>query len=129
VSSKEEYDQLFTMHGTLMLLLFATPSFAGLANAVMPLQIGAPDVAFPRLNAPSFWFFLFGGLLVVAGFLFPNGAADFGWTAYAPLWTTLGSAGPGGSVWAAGLALSGFGTILGAVKAPREGTCRLTQTT
>jgi cytochrome c oxidase subunit 1 len=73
LNTKEEYNQLFTMHGTLMLLFFATPTFAGLANAVMPLQIGAPDVAFPRLNALSFWLFLFGGLLNVSGFLFPSG--------------------------------------------------------
>jgi cytochrome c oxidase subunit 1 len=54
VDSKEQYNQLFTMHGTIMMLLFATPLFAGFANAIMPLQIGAPDVAFPRLNALSF---------------------------------------------------------------------------
>jgi cytochrome c oxidase subunit I len=115
VSTKEEYNQLFTMHGTLMLLLFATPTFAGLANAVMPLQIGAPDVAFPRLNALSFWLFLFGGIIVTSAFLLPTGPADFGWTGYAPLSTTLGSPGYGGNMWVAGLALGGFGTILGAV--------------
>src|SRR5881227_2316544 len=75
VSTKEEYNQLFTMHGTLMLLLFATPTFAGLANAVMPLQIGAPDVAFPRLNMLSFWLFLFGGIIAVSAFLLPSGPA------------------------------------------------------
>ena len=63
------------MHGTIMLLLFATPLFAGFANVIMPLQIGAPDVAFPRLNMLSYWLFLFGGLIVVAGFLTPGGAA------------------------------------------------------
>ncbi|MGH3446551.1 MAG: cbb3-type cytochrome c oxidase subunit I, partial [Nocardioidaceae bacterium] len=61
----EVYNQLFTMHGTIMLLLFATPLFIGFANAVMPLQIGAPDVAFPRLNIFSFWLFLFGGIIVL----------------------------------------------------------------
>jgi cytochrome c oxidase subunit 1 len=115
VSTKEEYNQLFTMHGTLMLLLFATPTFAGLANAVMPLQIGAPDVAFPRLNMLSFWLFLFGGIIAVSAFLLPSGPADFGWTAYTPLSTQLGSPGYGGNLWIAGLALSGFGTILGSV--------------
>jgi cytochrome c oxidase subunit 1 len=115
VQNKEQYNQLFTMHGTLMLLMFATPSFAGLANAVMPLQIGAPDVAFPRLNALSFWFFLFGSLIATVAFLTPTGAADFGWYAYAPLSTGLGSPNIGGTLWAAGLALNGFGTILGAV--------------
>jgi len=115
VSTKEQYNQLFTMHGTLMLLLFATPTFAGLANAVMPLQIGAPDVAFPRLNMLSFWFFLFGGIIATSAFLFPAGPADFGWTAYAPLSDVPYTPGSGGNMWVAGLALSGFGTILGAV--------------
>ena len=61
------------MHGTIMLLLFATPLFAGFANAFMPLQIGAPDVAFPRLNMFAYWLYLFGGLIAVAGFLTPAG--------------------------------------------------------
>src|SRR4051812_30349972 len=60
VDNPEQYNQLFTMHGTIMLLLFATPLFAGFANAVMPLQIGAPDVAFPRLNMFAYWLYLFG---------------------------------------------------------------------
>ena len=83
--SPEQYNQLFTMHGTVMLLLFATPLFFAFANLIMPLQIGAPDVAFPRLNAFSYWLFLFGGLIAMSGFLTPGGAADFGWTAYTPL--------------------------------------------
>ena len=69
----EQYNQLFTMHGTIMLLLFATPLFAGFANAIMPLQIGAPDVAFPRLNMFAYWLFLFGGLIAVAGLPHPAG--------------------------------------------------------
>ncbi|QIZ34987.1 cytochrome c oxidase subunit I [Saccharopolyspora sp. ASAGF58] len=113
--SQEQYNQLFTMHGTVMLLLFATPIVFGFANIVLPLQIGAPDVAFPRLNALSFWLFLFGGLIVLSGFLLPGGAADFGWTAYTPLSRGMFSQGPGGDVWAAGLILSGLSTILGAV--------------
>ncbi|WP_425329643.1 cbb3-type cytochrome c oxidase subunit I [Streptomyces hygroscopicus] len=72
------------LHGTVM-LLFATPAFAGFAGGIMPLQTGAPDVAFPRLNALSYWLYLFGGLMVVASLLVPGGGADFGWTAYAPL--------------------------------------------
>src|SRR5919108_5634827 len=83
--SNDQYNQLFTVHGTVMMLLFATPLFAGFANAVMPLQIGSPDVAFPRLNALSYWLFLFGGLIVVSGFLTPDGAAAQGWTGYEPL--------------------------------------------
>ncbi len=85
IVSNEQYNQLFTMHGTIMLLLFATPLFVGFANVIMPLQIGAPDVAFPRLNMLSYWLFLFGGLIALSGFLTPGGAADFGWTVYAPL--------------------------------------------
>ncbi|MFI2489211.1 cytochrome c oxidase subunit I [Promicromonospora kroppenstedtii] len=115
VQSKEQYNQLFTMHGTIMALLFATPLFAGFANVIMPLQIGAPDVAFPRLNMFSFWMFLFGGIIAGAGFLTPQGAASFGWFAYTPLSTTTYSPGLGGDLWAFGLALGGFGTILGAV--------------
>jgi len=115
VATKEQYNQLFTMHGTIMLLMFATPLFAGFANVLMPLQIGAPDVAFPRLNALAYWFFSFGSLIAVAGFLTPQGAASFGWFAYTPLSSQTFSPGLGGNMWVFGLGLSGFGTILGAV--------------
>jgi len=115
VATKEQYNQLFTMHGTIMLLMFATPLFAGFANVLMPLQIGAPDVAFPRLNAFAYWLYSFGSLIAVAGFLTPQGAASFGWFAYAPLSSTTFSPGIGANMWVFGLALSGFGTILGAV--------------
>jgi cytochrome c oxidase subunit 1 len=115
VQTKEQYNQLFTMHGTIMLLMFATPLFAGFANVLMPLQIGAPDVAFPRLNAFAYWLYSFGSLIAVAGFMTPQGAASFGWTAYAPLSSTTFTPGMGGDLWVFGLALSGFGTILGAV--------------
>ncbi|MFW6203772.1 MAG: cytochrome c oxidase subunit I, partial [Actinomycetota bacterium] len=94
---------------------FATPLFIGFANVIMPLQIGAPDVAFPRLNMFSYYLFLFGGLMVLSGFLTPGGAADFGWFAYAPLHNDLYSPSVGGDLWVAGLIVSGFGTILGAV--------------
>jgi len=115
VATKEQYNQLFTMHGTIMLLMFATPLFAGFANVLMPLQIGAPDVAFPRLNALAYWFFSFGSLIAVAGFLTPQGAAAFGWFAYSPLSSQTFSPGLGANLWVFGLGLSGFGTILGAV--------------
>ena len=115
LQTKEQFNQLFTMHGTLMLLMFATPLFIGFANVIMPLQIGAPDVAFPRLNALSFWFFLFGSLIATAGFLTPQGAASFGWFAYAPLSNATYSPGIGGDLWVFGLGLQGFGTILGGV--------------
>ncbi len=113
--SNEQYNQLFTMHGTIMLLLYATPILFGFANYIVPLQIGAPDVAFPRLNAFSYWLFLFGGLIVLSGFLTPGGAADFGWFAYTPLSDATHSPGFGGDLWATGLIIAGLGTILGAV--------------
>jgi cytochrome c oxidase subunit 1 len=113
--SPEQYNQLFTMHGTIMLLFFATPLFFAFGNLIMPLQIGSPDVAFPRLNAFSYWLFLFGSLTAGAGFITPGGAADFGWYAYVPLSTVAHSPGVGPNLWIAGLAVSGLGTILGAV--------------
>ena len=115
VDNPEQFNQLFTMHGTIMLLLFATPLFAGFANALMPIQIGAPDVAFPRLNMLAYWLYLFGGLIASAGFLTPEGAASFGWFAYAPLSDVTYSPSLGGDLWVFGLALGGFATILGAV--------------
>ena len=111
----EQYNQMFTMHGSIMLLLFATPLFAGFANALLPLQIGAPDVAFPRLNMFSYWLYLFGGCMATAGFLVPEGAASFGWFAYAPLSTATFTPSLGGNLWILGFGLTGFGTILGAV--------------
>ncbi|MSW18421.1 MAG: cytochrome ubiquinol oxidase subunit I, partial [Actinobacteria bacterium] len=113
--SVEQYNQIFTMHGTIMLLMFATPLFVGFANVIMPLQIGAADVAFPRLNMLSYWLFLFGSIQAVAGFLTPGGAASFGWTAYAPLANSTYSPGIGGDLWVMGLTISGLGTILGGV--------------
>ena len=115
VQTKEQYNQLFTMHGTIMLLMFATPLFAAFANILMPVQIGAPDVAFPRLNAVAYWFYSFGSFIAVAGFFTPQGAASFGWFAYAPLSSATFSPGIGGDLWVFGLALSGFGTIMGGV--------------
>ncbi|TCI99721.1 cytochrome c oxidase subunit I [Aeromicrobium sp. IC_218] len=113
--SDETYNQMFTMHGTIMLLMFATPLFFGFSNAIMPLQIGAPDVAFPRLNMFSYWLYLFGSTIVVSGFFVPGGAASFGWFAYAPLSDGVNSPGVGGDLWVMGLYMSGLGTILGAV--------------
>ena len=115
VQTKEQYNQLFTMHGTIMLLMFATPLFAAFANILMPVQIGAPDVAFPRLNAIAYWFYFFGSLVAVSSYFTPQGAASFGWFAYAPLSSTTFSPGIGGDLWVFGLALGGFGTIMGGV--------------
>jgi len=111
----EQYNQLFTMHGTIMLLFFATPILFAFANYIVPLQIGAPDVSFPRLNSFAYWLYLFGSGLAVAGFMTPDGAADFGWFAYAPLNSVIHSPGVGADMWIVGLAISGLGTILGGV--------------
>jgi cytochrome c oxidase subunit I len=113
--SDQIYNELFTMHGTIMLLLFATPLFVGFANELVPLQIGSPDVAFPRLNLLSYYLFLFGGLIVLGSFLAPGGSAAFGWYAYAPLTSATNSPGIGADLWIMGLTLSGLGTILGGV--------------
>ena len=113
--SLEQYNQLFTMHGTVMMLLFATPLVFGFANYLVPLQIGAPDVSFPRLNAFAYWLYLFGGIMVVGGFFLPGGAADFGWFSNAPLNDQTHSPGLGVNMWITGLVISGLGTILGAV--------------
>ncbi|MEY4411354.1 MAG: hypothetical protein RLZ69_928 [Actinomycetota bacterium] len=115
VATHEQYNQLFTMHGTIMLLMFATPLFAAFANILMPVQIGAPDVAFPRLNAIAYWFYFFGSFVAVSGYFTPQGAAGFGWFAYQPLANTTYTPGIGGDLWVFGLALSGFGTIMGGV--------------
>src|SRR4051812_1070534 len=113
--SNDQYNQLFTMHGTIMLLFFATPLFVGFTNVIMPLQIGSPDVAFPQLNMFSYWLFLFGGSITMIGFITPGGAADFGWFAYTPLTNAVHSPQIGSDLWIMGLALAGFGTILGGV--------------
>ncbi|MCW2500637.1 MAG: Cytochrome-c oxidase [Frankiales bacterium] len=115
VVSQEQYNSLFTMHGSIMMFLVAPPLAFGFTNFIMPLQIGAPDMSFPRLNAFSYWLYLFGGLTVVAGFLTPSGAASFGWFAYAPLNDIIHSPNIGSDLWIVGLITSGLGTILGSV--------------
>ncbi len=109
------YNELFTMHGSIMLLLFAGPFAFGLANFLVPLQIGAKDLAFPRLNLISYWVYLGGGLVMSSGFLTADGAADFGWFAYVPLAGAVRSPGLGGDLWLCGLLLTGTSGILTAV--------------
>jgi cytochrome c oxidase subunit 1 len=110
------YNELFTMHGSLMLYLFAGPfAFGGLANYIVPLQVGAPDMAFPRLNALSYWLYLGGGIIMISGFLTTGGAADFGWVSYAPLSNAVNSPGAGPNMWIIALALTGFSAIFTAV--------------
>ena len=82
----EFYNELGAMHGTIMVFLGVVPlAVGGFGNFVVPLQIGAPDMAFPRLNMASYWFFFLGGVTMLASFLVPGGAAQSGWTSYAPL--------------------------------------------
>ncbi len=109
------YNQLLTMHGTIMLFVFLGPFAFGLANYVLPLQIGAPDMAFPRFNNLSYWLYLGGFLIMSGGFLTNNGAADFGWFGYAPLTEAVHSPGPGADMWIIGIALTGFSGIFTAV--------------
>jgi cytochrome c oxidase subunit 1 len=115
VQNKMQYNQLFTMHGLILLLLFATAAFSAWANVVMPLQIGAPDVAFPRLNMFAYWLYLLGGIVAALSLVVPGGPAGFGWYLYAPLTNTTYSPGIGNDLGIFGLTLTGFGTILGAV--------------
>jgi cytochrome c oxidase subunit 1 len=113
--SKAEYNQIFTIHGTTMIFLFIAPMGLGLANYFVPLQIGAPDMAFPRLNMLSYWMLLFGGITIYASFLAPGGAAQTGWTFYAPLSDKLGSPGVGADMWIMGIVLVSTSSIMTAV--------------
>ena len=113
--SESTYNQVFTMHGSIMLFLFIGPFAFGLANYFVPLQIGARDMAFPRLNALSYWCYLTGGLTMLAGFLTSTGAADFGWTGYPPLSEATRNPGVGGDLWVMALVLTGLSGILTAV--------------
>lgn len=113
--SNEQYNQLFTMHGTIMLLAYGTPIVWGFANYIVPLQIGAPDVAFPRLNAFGFWITQIGIVAFCAGFVTPGGAGDFGWTIYAPLNDAIHSPGVGTDFWIVGVGATGVGTLASAI--------------
>ncbi len=110
------YNQIFTMHGTVMIFLFIIPMLVGFGNYVVPLQIGAPDMAFPRINALSFWMLPLAGILLFLGFI-SGGAAAAGWTSYAPLSEDrpLSSTGPGQDLWIMGLTLIGTSSILGGI--------------
>jgi cytochrome c oxidase subunit I len=85
----EQYNGVFSVHATVLIFLFVIPVFAGLANFVLPLMIGAPDMAFPRLNALSYWMLPLAGIMMLMSFLAPGGSFASGWTAYAPLSTTM----------------------------------------
>jgi cytochrome c oxidase subunit 1 len=111
------FNQIFTMHGTTMIFLVVMPTLFGLANYLVPLMIGARDMAFPRLNAFSFWISAFGGLLLYFSFIGGDGlygagtAPDVGWFAYAPLTAKLFSPGHSTDYWILGVFLSGIGSV------------------
>lgn len=118
ILSADTYNQVFTMHGVVMLFLVAIPLGAAFANYLLPLQLGARDVAFPRLNALSFWIFLFGGIFIVSS-MFIGGwwenSPDGGWFAYAPNTGVMFSPSKGLDFFALGLQITGFASLIGAV--------------
>ena len=115
--SPQVFNRMFTMHGTTMIFFVAMPVLFGFANYLVPLMIGARDMAFPRLNAFSFWLTAFGGLLLYFSFVGGNGlygagnAPDVGWWAYAPLASRAFSPGHSSDYWTVALLASGFGSI------------------
>jgi cytochrome c oxidase subunit 1 len=109
------YNSVFTIHGSVMVYLFAVPFGFALANYLIPLQIGAPDLAFPRLNALSYWLYPLGGLVMLLGFATDGGAANFGWFAYPPLSGPIGSPGLGADLWIVSIILTGTSGTLTAV--------------
>src|SRR5271169_6694239 len=113
IVSPTTYNQLFTMHGTTMVFLFVVPMMAGLANYFVPLMIGARDMAFPRLNALSFWLLLAGGIVFYAS-IFWN-PPEAGWTSYPPLSSALYSPSGGQDAWIYLIHLTGLSSILGAI--------------
>src|SRR6266540_3584403 len=113
--TRERYNELFTIHGTTMVFLVVVPIFAGFANYLVPLMIGARDVAFPRLNALSYWLFLFGGLTLYLSFFAGDGASKSGWYGYAPLSEETFSLGSGQDLWILSLHLLSLSSLAGAI--------------
>ena len=111
--TRDGYNALFTIHGTTMIFLFVVPILAGFANYLVPLMIGAPDMAFPRLNAMSYWFFLAGGVVLLASFLVDGGPATSGWYAYPPLSVQLPTIGQ--DLWILAIHLTTISSIAGAI--------------
>jgi cytochrome c oxidase subunit I+III len=114
ILAPETYNQLFTMHGTTMIFLFNTPVLAGFGNYLIPLQIGSRDMAFPRLNAFSYWIFLFSGLLLYSSVLVGD-PPDGGWFAYVPLTGKAYSPGLNIDFWGLAIIFVGLSTTVGAV--------------
>ena len=113
--TEDGYNGVLTMHGTAMVFLFAMPMLAGFANYLVPLMIGARDMAFPRLNAVSLWLFFISALVLIGSFGAEGGPANSGWTAYAPLSEDPYSPGVGQDLWILGLHLAGISSLLGAI--------------
>ncbi len=113
VLSAEAYNGAFTMHGTTMIFLFVVPVWTGFANYMIPLQIGARDMAFPKLNALSYWLLLSGGIILYAALLV--GPPSSGWTSYVPLSTLPFSPSHGQDLWLLSLTVLGFSSIFGAL--------------
>ncbi len=113
VLTAQAYNAAFTMHGTTMVFLFVVPVWTGFANYIIPLQLGARDMAFPRLNALSYWLLLSGGIILYSSFLVGPPAA--GWTSYVPLSTKPFSPQLGQDLWIIGLTVLGFSSIFGAL--------------
>jgi len=114
VLGPQAYNELFSMHGTMMIFLFNTPVLAGFANYLLPLMLGTRDMAFPRLNAFSYWVFLFAGLFMSASFVVGQ-VPDGGWFAYVPLTNRANSPGLGLDFWGLGVVFVGISTTVGAV--------------
>src|SRR5258707_10994329 len=108
------FNQMMTMHGTTMIFFAVMPILAGIANYIVPLQIGARDMAFPRLNAFGLWVTLFGGALCYLSFA-TGGAPAFGWFAYAPLTEHTFARGAAADFWILGLLVNGIGSLSGAI--------------
>src|SRR5256714_10950641 len=109
----QQYNEAFTMHGTTMVFLFVVPVWTGFANYIIPLQIGARDMAFPKLNALSYWLLLSGGIILYAALLV--GPPASGWTSYVPLSTLPYSPSHGQDLWLLSLTVLGFSSIFGAL--------------
>ena len=114
VLTAEQYNQIFTMHGTTMVFLVVMPLAAAFANYIVPLQIGARDVAFPRMNALGLWIFVFGGIFLNLSW-FLGGGPDGGWFAYAPNTSVTFSPGAGMDFYAMGLQIAGIASLVGAI--------------
>jgi cytochrome c oxidase subunit I len=111
--TRDAYNEVMTMHGTTMIFLVVVPILAGFGNFLVPLMIGARDMAFPRLNAFSYWVFLFGGLILLFSFFAEGGAARSGWTGYPPLSVRLD--GNGQDLWILGLHVLTVSSLAGAI--------------